>query len=246
MSSSPVSDVAPVDSVTADGVDRGVVASPELDAAVVDLDMSTITSRFSPLNSPVSMVSVDQVIVELPTPYDAPVVPLEISHLATLNPQESQVSRWSSAQLSPNRVREDFDFNTLDVLSVFMVSPRTDGYLPCVYPVSSPSSPVSPAAPTVGSLLDEATGSFDSNIGSPATSLSITDLTANFHLLSEPLIPLPDAILLDTDAARLFDLTKILFHHRGRFPRSPHHQRSCHGRGRLMHQLSRIPPATTR
>ena len=40
--------------------------------------------------------SVDQVVVELPTSYDAPVVPLEISpvadHLATLNPQESQVS----------------------------------------------------------------------------------------------------------------------------------------------------------
>ena len=88
------------------------------------------------------------------------VVPLEISpvtdHLATLNPQESQVSRLSSVQLSQNRVHEDFDHNTLDVFPVFTVSPRTDGYLPCVSPVSSPSSPVSLAAPTVGSLLDEA------------------------------------------------------------------------------------------
>ena len=55
MSSSPVSDVAPVvpvDPVPVDVVDRGVVASPELDAAVMDLDMSTITSRFAPLNPP--------------------------------------------------------------------------------------------------------------------------------------------------------------------------------------------------
>ena len=115
-------------------------------------------------------------------------------------------------QLSPNRVHEDFDYNMLDVFPVFTVCPRTDGYLPCVSLVSSPSSPVSlaaPAAPTVGSLLDEATGSFDDNIGSPATltSLSITDHAANLHLLSEPLIPLPDAILLDTDPARLPDLT---------------------------------------
>ena len=110
-------------------------------------------SRFSPLNppgSPVSMVSVDQVVVESPTSYDAPVVPLEISpvadHLATLNPQESQVSRLSSVQLSPNRVCEDL-YNTLDVFPMFTVSPRTDGYLPCVSPVTSPSSPVPPAAP---------------------------------------------------------------------------------------------------
>ena len=66
-----------------------------------------------------------------------------------------------------------------------------------------------PAAPTVGSLLDEATGSFDSNIRSTATSLSITDHAANLHLLLEPLSPLPDAVLLDTDPARLLDLTQI-------------------------------------
>ena len=118
------------------------------------------------------MVSVDQVVVESPTSYDAPVVPLEISpvadHFATL---KSQVSHLSSVQLSPNRVRENLDYDTLDVFPMFTVSPRTDAYLPCVSPIVSLSSPVSPAAPTVGSLLDEATGSFDSNIGSPVTSL---------------------------------------------------------------------------
>ena len=203
-----------------------------------------ITSRFSPLNppgSPVSMVSVDQVIIEYLTSYDAPVVTLEISpvadHLATPNHQESQVSHLSSVQLSPNRVREDLDYTTLNVFPMFTVSPRTDRYLPCVSPVTSPSSPVSLAALTVGSLLDEATGSFDSNIGSPVTWLSITDHTANIHLYSEPLIPLPDAIHLDTD---------VLFHHRGLFPRLPHHQRFCHRRGRSMHRWSQMPPGTTR
>ena len=50
MSSSPVSDVALVDSVPVDVVDPKVVGSPELDAAVMDSDMSAIMSRFSPLN----------------------------------------------------------------------------------------------------------------------------------------------------------------------------------------------------
>ena len=36
--------------------------------------------------------------------------------------------------------------------------------------------------------------------------LSITDHAANLHILSEPLIPLPEAVLLDTDPARLLDL----------------------------------------
>ena len=74
----------------------------------MDSDISTIVSRFSPLNppgSPVSMVSVDQMVVRSPTSYDPPVVQVEISpvadHLATLNPRESQVSRLSSVQLSP-------------------------------------------------------------------------------------------------------------------------------------------------
>ena len=40
-------------------------------------------------------------------------------------------------------------------------------------------------------------------------------------------------------------LTVILIHHRDRVPRLPHHQRFCHGRGRLMHRLSQMPPATT-
>ena len=84
--------------------------SPELGEVVVS-DMSTITNRFSPLNpqkSQVSMLSVDQVVVESATSYEAPVVSMDVSQAAdrvvTIIPQESQVSQLSSVQLSPNRV----------------------------------------------------------------------------------------------------------------------------------------------
>ena len=66
----------------------------------------------------------------------------------------------------------------------------------------------SPTALAAGSLLDEATGSYHSTIGSPATSLSITDHAANLQLLSEQLSPLPDAVLLHTDPALLLELTQ--------------------------------------
>ena len=181
---------------------KGAVESPELCS-----DMSTITSRFSPLKppgSPVSMEGVDQVVVESLTTYDAPVAPLDISPVAdqleTHNPQQSQVSH--SVQLSPNRVHEDFDFGTLDVFPVFTVSPGTDGYLPHISPVSSR------AHLAAGSLLDEATGSYQSTIRSPATSPSITDHAANLQLLLEPLIPLPDAMLLHRHPALLLQLTQ--------------------------------------
>ena len=109
------------------------------------------------------------------------------------------MSYVSSVQLSPNRVNKDYDDSTRDVFPVFAVSPRTDDYVPCVSPVSIPDSP---AAPTLGSLLDEATGSSGRIIGKPATSLSITDQTEHLHLLSEPLIPLPVVMLPDVDPER--------------------------------------------
>ena len=113
--------------------------------------MSTITSRFSPLNSPVSLVSmesVDRVAVESPKSDLAPVVHLDISpvtdQFAPLNPQESHLS---SVQLSPNRVRVDYDIDTLDAFPVFAASPRSGGYLPLISPISSPGSPAAGSLP---------------------------------------------------------------------------------------------------
>ena len=59
-----------------------------------------------------------------------------------------------------------------------------------------------------GLPADEATGSFHSTLGSPAMSLSIMDHAAILHLLSEPLIPLPDAVFLHADPTLLLDLTQ--------------------------------------
>ena len=86
--------------------------------------------------------------------------------------QVSQLPQLSSVQLSSNRVREDYDFDIMDVFPVFPVSPRNDS-----------------------SLLNKATRLFDSNVGSPVTSLSITDYAADLTLLSEPLILLPEVML---------------------------------------------------
>ena len=230
----------------------GVVVSPELDAAVMDSDTCSIMSLFSPLNplgSPVSMVNVDQVVVELLTShsYDTPVVQLEISpiadHLATLNPLEWQVSRLSPVQLSPNRVCEDFDFNTLDVFPVFAVS---DGSLPCVSPVSSPSSLVWPAAPTVGSAGWGDWVVWQQHRGWGYVAVDYWPYR-KFTYFDGAIDPAPGCDPSRQRPGRSIwcKLTEILFHHRGRFPRSPHHQRSCHRRSRLMHRLSRMPPGTT-
>ena len=62
--------------------------------------------------------------------------------------------------------------------------------------IGSRSKLSSSLSPAPGYQLNEVTGSFDSMAGSPFTSLSITDYTADLSLLSEPLIPLPDELLL--------------------------------------------------
>ena len=98
--------------------------------------------------------------------------------IATQQYPSSPGSHLSSVQLYSNRVREDYDFDTMDVFPVFPVSPRNDGYFPGVSPISSPSTlstPRSLVTPATVSLLNKATGSFDSTAGSTVTSLSITD-----------------------------------------------------------------------
>ena len=223
MFSSPVSDVvlvAPLDllseaiwfvppspklvPVSAEVVDRGIVESPELGS-----DMSTIMSRFSPLKSPVSpifMEGVDQVVIESPTPYDAPVADLDMAsvtaQLETCNLQETQVSHLSSVQLSPNRVHEDLDLGTLDVF-LCLWCPQKPTYISSFVLSSGPQ-----VAPAVSHLLDEATGSYHSTIGSPVTSLSMMDHASNLHLLSQPLIPFLDALFLHADQTLLLDLTQ--------------------------------------
>ena len=114
---------------------------------------------------------------------DVPIIGLgmlpNVNQFALLSHQGSQVSHLSSVQLSPNRVRLDFDMNILDVFPVFAASARSGRYLP---PVLSPELPSSRASPYADSLPDQAAASRDSVIGSPSTSLSITDHTADLRL----------------------------------------------------------------
>ena len=156
------------------------------------------------------------------------------------------MSQLSSVQLSPNRVRLDFDIDMMDVFPVFPVLPSTDRYLPLVSPVSSLG------APAAGSLPDVAAALFDSTIGSLATSLSSIDHAVNLQLLSPPLIPLPDTVLLHTNPTLLLEptyhlpLTTISFHCRSRFPQLTHRWWCCPGKGHLIRRPSRLLPEITR
>ena len=80
--------------------------------------------NLSPRRSPV--LSRPQIVVESPTSYKAPVgfteECLAVDRAALFLPQESQVSQLLSMQLSPNRVQEDYDFDTIDIFSIYTVS----------------------------------------------------------------------------------------------------------------------------
>ena len=72
-------------------------------------DMAMEASRFQPLNHPQMPVNSDsQLVVESPSHYEAPAVPVIISPLVESVVQLSQISALSSVQMSPNRVREDY------------------------------------------------------------------------------------------------------------------------------------------
>ena len=139
----------------------------------------------------------------------ASVVPSDISPIVArfmpLNPQESQVSHLSSVQLSPNRVRSNFEIDTVDLDPLFTMSPRSAGDLLLI---SSPDSPLSCALSDVHSWTNKASASVDSGRESPATSMSINNRTGELQLMMPPLIPLPEMINIQTDPALLQQLTQ--------------------------------------
>ena len=100
-----------------------------------------------------------------------------MGRLTPLDPQGSQVSHLSSVQLSPNRVQSDIDVDAVELLNVFETSPRSEGVLHLLSPISTPESPLLRASPAAGSLPDEVAESRDRAIASPAMSLSITNHT---------------------------------------------------------------------
>ena len=71
-----------------------------------------------------------QVVVESPTFYEALAEPLDMSMFVDRVAKLSQVSGLSSVLLSPNRVCEDYAYDTLDVFPIFQMSLEAEGYFP--------------------------------------------------------------------------------------------------------------------
>ena len=96
--------------------------------------------------------------------------------------------------MSPNRVREDYTYDIVDVFPVFQVSPDATEYLPATSPLTpheSESLPISPIAPDPDCLPPGATGSFDSILDCQ----SLIEQATYLSQLSTPLIPLPGDII---------------------------------------------------
>ena len=70
---------------------------------------------------------------------------LELGKVAALG--MSTITSRVSVQLSPNRLREDYDYETMDVFPDFPVSPRHEWYFPSVSPISSPGALSTPGSP---------------------------------------------------------------------------------------------------
>ena len=132
--------------------------------------------------------------MESPSHYEAPAVPVSILALIESVVQLSQIYALSSVQLSPNRVREDYSYDIMDVFPVFQVSPEIDGYIPATSPVMPPvSREFNDFSGHSGSGLS-ATGS-DSLMGGPVMSRSLIEQATDLSRLSPPLIQLPDDLL---------------------------------------------------
>ena len=99
----------------------------------------------------------------LMTPAVGPVSP-GLGWFELLNLLESQESRLSSVQLSPNRVWPDFDVDTEDLYPLFDTSPVSDGDLSLMSPATTQES-ISPDS-------EGEAESFHSAGVSPATSLT--------------------------------------------------------------------------
>ena len=94
--------------------------------------------------------------------------------------------------MSPNRVCEDYTYDTVDVFPVFQISPDATEYLPATSPVTPPDSerlPTSPNPPDPDCLPPGATGLYDCIIDWQSLIKQATDL-------SRPLIPLLDDLIL--------------------------------------------------
>ena len=95
-------------SVLPDEEDRVSISSVNSgDGDTTDIVMEV--SQIQPLNRPQSPVTSHlQLVVESPSHYQAPAVPISITALVESVVHFSQISELSSVPMSPKRVREDF------------------------------------------------------------------------------------------------------------------------------------------
>ena len=107
-------------------------------------------------------------------------MPINISALVESVVQLSQISALSSIPMSPNRVREDYTYDTVKVFRVCQVSPDDTQYLPATTPVTPPDSEILPTSlipPDPDCLLPGGTGSFDSILTCQSLIEQATDLS---------------------------------------------------------------------
>ena len=135
------------------GRDRGSVSSG---TSSVDeqSDLLCEPSRFQPLNSPVSPIADigSQIVVESPSHYEAPDVPVVDLTLFDTVTHMSQVSALSSVLLSPNRVHEDCTSGATDIFPIYQVSLGNTGYLPVTSPIMPPIPDCLPIPPGLEQL----------------------------------------------------------------------------------------------
>ena len=177
-------------------------------------------------------------------------MPVNISALAESVVQLCQISALSSVQLSPNRVRDDYVYDTMDMFLVFQVSPEIDGYLPATSLVTPPVSgelQTSPATSCSDSLPPGATGSLDSLIRGPVISRSLIEQATDLSRLSPPLIPLPDDLLLLPMPVPLRPQSSpVTGHWWNRLPRSTQPVWTCPMKGPLVLIVCHRTPVVTR
>ena len=110
-------------------------------------DMVMEVSLIQPLNRAQSPVtSHSQLVVESPLHYKAPAMPISIRALVASVVHMSHISALSSVPMSPNRVRPDYTYDTVNVFLVFYVSPDDTHYLPATSPVNPPASEMVPSS----------------------------------------------------------------------------------------------------
>ena len=146
------------------------------------VEMLSVSGKLSPLGPMVSALSEEGVtrkVVEWPAVVDSDM----LSAMSRFAPLYCRELKASSVQLLLNRVRPDFDINTMYLYPLIVVLPRADAELPLASPVTLPEL----QSPATEDIQDESAEQWVATISSADRSLSITGYAANMDLMTMPL-----------------------------------------------------------